>query len=143
MLSSLGGFNPTILTLPFAMVVLVMASFAYSSCVMSGVQVEMQKICRSISDGHPQLSFHVRFERHDYSSGEHNPSSTTRYIEVSINNTGYNNQKAEIAMTQATGVAESAFRASPAERLVELDKMRYSLTQGEFETKRAEILDSV
>lgn len=48
-----------------------------------------------------------------------------------------------MAQADAICVADSTAHASPAERLAELDKMKYSLTKGEFETKRAQILDSV
>jgi len=152
---SMSPAGPPIFVLPAIMVVVAIISFACSSCVMRAVKVKMQKICQSISHSHPQLSFHVRFERHR--RGRNNDSCTTQYIEVSINNTGNNvpnnnnntgnnnNHNTEIPMAQADAicVADSTAHASPAERLAELDKMKYSLTQGEFETKRAQILDSV
>ena len=156
---SMSPAGPPIFVLPAIMVVVAIISFACSSCVMRAVKVKMQKICQSISHSHPQLSFHVCFERH---SGGHNQSyatRTTQYIAVSINNTGNNNvpnnnnnnntgnnnHNTEIPMAQADAicVADSTAHASPAERLAELDKMKYSLTTGEFETKRAQILDSV
>jgi len=144
------GFHP-IIVLPVVMMVVVIISFACSGCVMSAVKVKMQQICQSISHSHPELSFHVCFERH---SGGDNNSYTTQYIAVSINNTGNNvpnnntgnnNHNTEIPMAQADAicVADSTAHASPAERLAELDKMKHSLTKGEYETKRAQILDSV
>jgi len=154
---SMSPAGPPIFVLPAIMVVVAIISFACSSCVMRAVKVKMQKICQSISHSHPQLSFHVRFERHR--RGRNNNSCTTQYIAVSINNTGNNvpnnnnntgnnnnHNTTEIPMAQADviGVADStAHASSPAERLAELDKMKYSLTTGEFETKRAQILDSV
>ena len=118
---------------------------------MCAVKAKMQQICQSISHCHPQLSFHVRFERY---RGGRNNSCTTQYIAVSINNTGNNNNNTgnndnhntEIPMAQADAICvadSTAHASSPAERLAELDKMKYSLTTGEFETKRAQILDSV
>ena len=152
---SMGLEDTPIFVLPAVMMVVVFISFACYFCVMCAVKAKMQQICQSISHCHPQLSFHVRFERY---RGGRNNSYTTQYIAVSINNTGNNvpnnnnnnntgnnNHNTEIPMAQADAicVADSTIHASPAERLAELDKMKYSLTKGEFDTKRAQILDSV
>ena len=153
---SMGLEDTPIFVLPAVMMVVVFISFACYFCVMCAVKAKMQQICQSISHSHPQLSFHVRFERY---RGGRNNSYTTQYIAVSINNTGNNvpnnnnnnntgnnNHNTEIPMAQADAICvadSTAYASSPAERLAELDKMKYSLTTGEFETKRAQILDSV
>ena len=153
---SMGLEDTPIFVLPAVMMVVVFISFACYFCVMCAVKAKMQQICQSISHCHPQLSFHVRFERY---RGGRNNSYTTQYIAVSINNTGNNvpnnnnnnntgnnNHNTEIPMAQADAICvadSTAHASSPAERLAELDKMKYSLTTGEFETKRAQILDSV
>jgi hypothetical protein len=156
---SMGLEDTPIFVLPAVMMVVVFISFACYFCVMCAVKAKMQQICQSISHSHPQLSFHVRFERY---RGGRNNSYTTQYIAVSINNTGNNvpnnnnnnntgnnnNHNTEIPMAQADAIcvaddSTTAHASSSAERLAELDKMKYSLTTGEFETKRAQILDSV
>ena len=145
------GPNPALFFVPVVMIFVSAATFCYAAIVAAGVQREIQRICEETSSRQPQLSFHVRYERHYYRSrGEHR-SSTTQYIEVSINRN--NNSPPDTAtliqpavpmgddIPIANAVALSV--GSPAERLAELEKMKQLITGTEFEAKRAEILASL
>lgn len=140
------GPDSALFVLPVVMIFVSTAAFCVSAVVATVVQREIQRICQDASRRQPQLSFHVRYERHYYRRDRR--SSTTQYIEVSMD--GNNppdttvSTRTVIPMGDAVPIASAVVTdGSPAERLAELEKMKHLITPKEFETKRAEILASV
>uniref|UniRef100_A0A7R9ZEL0 Uncharacterized protein n=2 Tax=Pseudictyota dubia TaxID=2749911 RepID=A0A7R9ZEL0_9STRA len=122
----------------------------------NSVMEDLQTICDGVSKQLPRLSFHVRFERHYYHRSSDNTSShTTNYIEVIVAGDS-------AVVPYATAVEPvipyptapemeypsfagnvSSDKKSPAERLATLEAMKPYLSDKEYSTKRAEILDNV
>lgn len=141
-----------------------MCLFSYKA---SKASLELERVCRETSQHQPRLSFHVRYERHFFSSyggtsvgvgvhdhhhhHHHSHSTTTQYIEVSINpNTVQvvTLQQQPMATTLGVGDPELAYNANnagttTAERFENLEKAKPFMTEKEYQEKRAEILASM
>lgn len=156
------GGSPTfaIFTLPLIAMNCAIAIVCYGRTLANKAKNEMQVVCVDTSTKQPRLSFHVRYEYQYYSrhydggsrmfnnghhhhGHDHTSVHTTQYIEVSINQDtvtipiGAAPVFATAAPT-ATGVGTGVTTA--ADRLAELDKIKYLLSPSEYEEKRTQII---